>query len=92
VLIVLLFLAGCGFKATPYGGVSGEADSQVFVYTDADVSIGKDGVTSDDTTMIIVGVKGGTDENLEGIFNHAMDKIQEIFKTRGEVYKSWVKK
>lgn len=91
-ILAMLILAGCGFKAlTPYGQIETETDSQIFTYTDADVSVSKDTIKSDDTTLIIVGVKDNTGADLDSIFNHAMTQIKEIFQSRQKVYESWVK-
>jgi len=91
-LIILgLFLTGCGMTVTrPWGVITQNTDSQIFVYTDSDVVKSKSQTKTDDTTIIIVGVKDGQD--LKSIFNHAMDKISEIFKARGKVYNAWVVK
>lgn len=90
--LILTILSGCGFNIfTPYGQIESETDSQIFTYTDADVLINQDGVKSDDTTVIIVGVKDNTGADLDIIFNHAMTQIKEIFETRGKIYRSWVK-
>lgn len=91
--LCLLALTGCGLNLqTPYGRITQDSDSQIFTYTDADVKVTETGIVSDDTTVIIVGVKDSNSADLESIFNHAMDRIKDIFHARQQVYKEWVKK
>jgi len=91
ILASSMLFTGCGMSAlTPYGNISASADSQIFVYTDADVTAKAGAVRSDDTTLIIVGVKNSTGADLEKIFKHAMTKIEGIFKARQNVYKKWL--
>jgi len=92
IIIVLVLISGCGLSVkTPYAFIEQESDSQIFAYTDADVKVVEGGVVSEDTTLIIIGVRDNTGADLKEIFNHAMTKIEEIFHERQQVYKAWVK-
>lgn len=89
---LIMLIASCGMRVwTPYGQIETDTDSQIFVYTDVDVDIRPDRVTSDDTTLIIVGVKDNTGADLKSIFTHALTEIKEIFKARQAVYDAWIK-
>lgn len=93
IVVLLISLFSCNGKVlTPYAAIETETDSQVFAYTDADVTINDKGTKSDDTTFIIVGVKDNTGANLESIFNHAMTQIKYVFEARQRVYSDWVKR
>lgn len=75
---------------TPYGKISTASDSQIFIYTDSDTSV-KDGITTtDDTTVIVIGVENGQD--IESIFNNAMNRVKDIFSERSKVYRAWMEK
>ena len=90
---VMFFLAaGCAtkLKAPVYGEIESSTDSHIFVYTDADVDVRKEGVKSDDTTVIIVGVKDNSGADLKDIFNNALSEIQKIFGSRASIYRRWV--
>lgn len=91
--MALMVMTGCSLVAqTPYGNIDTDTDSQIFTYTDADVSVSPNGaIKSDDTTLIIVGVKDNTGADLDSIFNHAMTQIKEIFQARQKVYQQWVR-
>jgi hypothetical protein len=89
---LLMSLSSCSWKfGNPYVAIEQETDSQIFAYTDADVKVTKAGVISDDTTLIIIGVRDNTGADLTSIFNHSMDRIKDIFHERQQVYKEWVK-
>lgn len=82
----------CGAKTflTPYGKVSIDPNSQLFVYSDIDVKT-PDGTKTDDTLLIVIGLKDQDQDEIKSIFNTAMDRIKEIYSDRQKVYKEWLK-
>ena len=91
IILVILILTGCNFNAiTPYGKIASENDSQIFVYTDSDTSVKEGTIKTDDTTLIIIGVKDT--QGVKEIFNNAMNRIKDIFAERAKIYKEWIKK
>lgn len=94
IVLALFLLIGCGALkvGTPYGEIEQGVDSQIFAYTDADVTISADKTLTDDTTLVIVGIKDSTNADMESIFNHAMTEIRRVFEARQAVYERWLNK
>jgi hypothetical protein len=93
-LITMALVQSCSslkLNAGPYGSITTETDSRIFAYTDADVKINRNGVIrSDDTTLIVIGIRDNTGADLTSIFNNAMARIKDIFHERQAVYKAWL--
>lgn len=98
-VLSFLIIEGCtGKLSVPlYGSLEGESDSHITVYTDSDVKVSQDKVVSDDTTLIVISLKGKESENLTGdaikeIFTKSMKEVTNIFMYRKQVYEAWVRK